>query len=162
MQRAQRFVAMLALLALLALPRPAAAQAFWESVEPTRSGGVMLIYFGKLGPRGDSYTHVLYAATPERPDGYYWYLFRHECMGGDRGASWGFMPWNGGPQQGGSPFELLFPDVESDLLRFLACDWDYSEDWEILEAGIEAHVLPAAEGVPEVRSKLRIWQAQQP
>jgi len=152
---------LVSILGLLALPTPAAAQMFWELLLDTRSGGRMLVYHGKLAPRADGYTHVLYAATPERPDGHYWYMFRRECTGGGSGGTWGFLPWNGGPQQGESPFERLRPEMQGELLFELACGWDYSvgsepddywfyEDWE----------LPVAEGVPEVLSNLRMWQAQ--
>lgn len=161
MQGLRRFVAILTL--LLALPTSAAAQSFWEFILDTRSGGLMLVYHGKLAPRASGYTHVLYAATPERPDGYYWYMFRRNCSSGEWGGSWGFRPWNGGSQQAGSLFDQLPPEWRDELLSELACHWDYSAGSEDDVYWLfEGYELPAAEGVPEVLSNLRTWQAQQP
>ena len=130
----------------------------------------MRIYHGKLNPPANGYTHVLYAATPERLDGYYWYRFRRDCTGGGGGGTWGFLPWNGGPQQGGSLFDQLLPEWEDEMKSQFACHWDYSvemESYEEMESYdywplYEDHELPAAEGVAEVLSNLRAWQAQQP
>jgi hypothetical protein len=158
MQGIRRFVAILTL--LLALPTSAAAQAFWDLVLDTRSGGQMLIYHGKLAPRADGYTHVLYAATPERPDGHYWFMFRRECTSGAGGETWGFLPWNGGLQQGASLFDQLLPEWKDEMLSELACRWVYTAG---LEDGLwTTYYMPTADGVPEVLSNLRTWQAQQP
>ncbi len=133
------------ILTTLAVPAAAHAQTFYGAVQPNRTGERVLLRWAYVGDRHPHYSHVIWFASPSRPEGFWFHYFRNGCFSqSDYGASWGFVYWDGSPQTAGNPFDQFDSGFERSLTHTVQCG--------------PAQGQPI-EGEAATQARMRDWQA---